>query len=197
MAELAAATREAVALLASGDRARWPSVALSFSVPLRAPALATPFAIRLGFALAYARFPGRRLLVSVFNVLMAVAAVDIGLLVYLLLTRDGPDGALDLLFSPTAMIIGQVLLVARLLPLADEITANFDVDKRRRTYAVIADRKRAGTCVVFASHDPEPVTAQADLHLEPGDGGLQTYAPDTSAIGPAQTPVQAGRHEAR
>jgi len=81
------------------------------------------------------------------------------------------------------------------LLLLDEITANLDAENRRRTYALIADLKRAGTSVVFASHDPEPVAAHADLHLELVDGRLQRYAPYTSAVVPLRPPAHAERHE--
>lgn len=160
MDELAAATREAVALLAGGDRALWSIIALSFSVSLRALVGAAPLAILLGFALAYGHFPGRRLLVTVFNTLMAVPAVVIGLFVYLLLTREGPAGALGLLFTPSAMIIGQVLLVAPLLVALSH--AAFQAADRRawesaltlgangwRAFATVMYEIRFGLCAVL------------------------------------------------
>ena len=56
--------------------------------------------------------------------------------------------------------------------LLDEITANMDSDSRRRTYAMIADLKRAGSSVVFATHDHEPLEAIADVRLELANGRL-------------------------
>lgn len=88
-------------------------------------------------------------------------------------------------------------VLAPALLLLDEITANLDADNRRRIYALIADLKRAGTSVVFASHDPEPVAAHADLHLELVDGHLQRYAPYTSAVVPLRPPGHPERHESR
>jgi len=109
------ATWHALILLASGDAALWSIVGISFRVSLQAIAIATPLALLLAFVLAYLRFPGRRTLVSVFQTLQALPAVAIGLIVYLMLTRNGPLGDLRLLFTQTAMVIGQVLLAFPLL----------------------------------------------------------------------------------
>lgn len=103
-------TQRALSLLFSGDPELWNIIGISFSVSLRALAIATPPALLLAFLLAYARFPGRRLLLSVFNTLMALPAVVVGLTLYLLLSRSGPLGDLKLLFTQTAMVIGQIVL---------------------------------------------------------------------------------------
>ncbi len=102
-------------LLFSGDAALWRIVAISFNVSLRAILIATPGALFLAFLLAYAHFPGRRALVSAFQTLQAIPAVVVGLLVYMMLTRNGPLGDLRLLFTQTAMIIGQAALAFPLL----------------------------------------------------------------------------------
>jgi tungstate transport system permease protein len=104
------ATRQAFHLLISGDAALWAIVAISFSVSLRAILIAAPAALLLAVVLAYARFPGQRALVSLFHTLQAVPAVVVGLTVYLLLSRGGPFGDLRLLFTQSAMIIGQIML---------------------------------------------------------------------------------------
>ncbi len=115
MSELGLATRQALDLLLSGDAVLWSIIGVSFSVSLRAIAIATPLALFTAFVLAYTRFPGRRALVTTFNTLMAVPAVVVGLTVYLLLSRAGPAGDLRLLFTQSAMIIGQILLCLPLL----------------------------------------------------------------------------------
>lgn len=115
MSELSLASREALELLFSGDAVLWSIIGVSFSVSLRAIAIATPLALVMAFTLAYVSFPGRRALVTTFNTLMAVPAVVIGLTVYLMLSRSGPAGDLRLLFTQTAMIIGQILLALPLL----------------------------------------------------------------------------------
>jgi len=113
--DIQTATLEAIGLLLGGDRQLWSIVATSLSVSLRALALATPVALLTAFALAYLRFPGQRLLVTFFNTLMAVPAVVVGLVLYILLSANGPAGELRLLFTPSAMIIGQFLLCMPLM----------------------------------------------------------------------------------
>ncbi|MEQ8493632.1 MAG: ABC transporter permease, partial [Gammaproteobacteria bacterium] len=115
MNELTAASVQALHLLVSGDTVLWSIIGVSFAVSLRAIAIAAPLALLVAFALAYLRFPGRRVLVTTVNTLMAVPAVVVGLTVYLLLSRSGPLGSLHLLFTQGAMIIGQVLLCLPLL----------------------------------------------------------------------------------
>lgn len=115
MLDIQSATVDALSLLLRGDRQLWSIVFTSLSVSLRALALATPIALLLGFALAHLRFPGRRLLVTLFNTLMAVPAVVVGLVVYICLSAQGPAGELHLLFTQGAMIIGQFLLCLPLM----------------------------------------------------------------------------------
>jgi len=113
--ELAEANRQALALLLTGNRELWTIIAISFSVSLRAILIATPLALGVAFLLAHLRFPGRRLLISTFNTLLALPAVVVGLTVYMLLSRNGPLGDLRLLFTHTAMIVGQIILCLPLL----------------------------------------------------------------------------------
>jgi tungstate transport system permease protein len=103
-------TQAAFQLLLTGDAELWTIIGISFRVSLRAILYATPAALLLAFLLAYTRFPGRGLLVSLFETLMALPAVVVGLLIYLLLSRNGPLGELRLLFTQTAMVIGQMVL---------------------------------------------------------------------------------------
>ena len=112
---LGAATQEALHLLITGDPALWTIIAISFSVSLRAIVLIAPPAILLGFVLAYADFRGRRALISLFNTLLSMPAVVVGLVLYMLLSRAGPLGDFKLLFTSSAMIIGQMILAFPLL----------------------------------------------------------------------------------
>ncbi|ROR32322.1 ABC transporter permease [Inmirania thermothiophila] len=107
---LAQASLEALRMLVTGDPGLWEIIGVSFSVSLRAIAVAAPPAVLLAFLLAYARFPGRRLLITLFNTMLALPAVVVGLTLYLLLSRAGPLGEWRLLFTQTAMVIGQVVL---------------------------------------------------------------------------------------
>jgi tungstate transport system permease protein len=101
----------ALALIASGDRALLQIVLLSLGVSLAAVVLATLIGLPLGAAIAVARFPGRQAVLVVMNALMGLPPVVVGLVVYLLLSRAGPLGALGLLFTPPAMVIAQTLLI--------------------------------------------------------------------------------------
>lgn len=115
MDSLADATQRALILLFSGDPDLWTIVGISFSVSLRAILIASPVALLIAFLLAHLRFPGRRLLITTFNTLLAVPAVVIGLTVYMVLARNGPAGDLKLLFTQSAMVIGQILLCLPIL----------------------------------------------------------------------------------
>jgi tungstate transport system permease protein len=99
-------------LLASGDPALFGIVWLSLGISLTAVLLASLLGLPLGAALAVLRFPGRNAAVVVVNALMGLPPVVAGLVVYLLLSRSGPLGGLGLLFTPRAMVIAQVVLVA-------------------------------------------------------------------------------------
>lgn len=115
MGEILGASADALVLLFSWEPALWDIIGISFGVSLRAILVCAPVAIVVAFLLTIGRFPGRRALVSMFNSLMAVPAVVVGLTVYLLLSRSGPMGDLKLLFTQTAMIIGQMVLAFPLL----------------------------------------------------------------------------------
>ena len=109
----------AVVLIASGDPALMQIIGLSLRVTLTAVAIACAVGLPLGAALALARFPGRSVVVVVFNALMGLPPVVAGLVIYLLLSRSGPLGALGLLFSPTAMVLAQTVLI---LPIVVSLT---------------------------------------------------------------------------
>jgi tungstate transport system permease protein len=86
-------------------------VTLSLQVSLSAVAMAALVGLPLGAAVAVFRFPGRGIVAVVLNALMGLPPVVLGLFVYLLLSRAGPFGGFGLLFSPSAMVIAQFLLV--------------------------------------------------------------------------------------
>ncbi len=106
---------QAFRLLVSMDPELLGIVALSLEVSLTAVLLAALVGLPFGAALAVARFPGRRVLVVLTNAFMGLPPVVIGLLVYLSLSRAGPLGSLGLLFTPTAMVIAQAILVTPII----------------------------------------------------------------------------------
>ena len=110
MSDSTSITRDAIYLLFSGDPELWVIIGVSFQVSTTAILISIPPAIVIAFLLAYTDFPGRRLSISVFNTLLAVPAVVIGLTFYLLLSRQGPLGDWRLLFTQSAMVMGQIAL---------------------------------------------------------------------------------------
>jgi len=107
---------------------------VSLRVSLAATALATLASVPLGFLIAVNDFRGKRALVTVINTLMAMPTVVVGLLVYILLSRAGPLGSLGILYTPTAIIVGQFILA---LPIITALTyaAISSVDARVRKTA--------------------------------------------------------------
>jgi tungstate transport system permease protein len=115
MNDLAAAAGQALHLVASGDPTLIGIVLLSLRVSLAAVAIACAAGLPLGALIAVGRFPGRHSLIVVLNAMMGLPPVVVGLLVYLLLSRAGPLGAMGLLFTPTAMVIAQAILITPII----------------------------------------------------------------------------------
>src|SRR5262245_45366225 len=105
------AIREAAGLVLTLDPKLVEIVILSIKVSLTAVALATVLALPLGAMIAVGKFPGRQSIIVVLNALMGLPPVVVGLLVYLLLSRAGPLGTMGLLFTPSAMVIAQTILI--------------------------------------------------------------------------------------
>ncbi len=115
MEEIGNAFLIAFDLLRSRDAALMEIVQLSLWVSIIAVAISCIIGFFIGAALSVYRFPGRKVIVVVINALMGLPPVVLGLIVYLLLSRSGPLGVLGLLYTPTAMIIAQILLITPLV----------------------------------------------------------------------------------
>lgn len=115
MTDLGTAATTAIDLVLAADPALAAIVALSLRVSFTALLIAAFVGLPLGALLAVARFPGRGLVLTVLNALMGLPPVVAGLLIYLLLSRSGPLGAFGLLFTPSAMIIAQAVLITPIL----------------------------------------------------------------------------------
>jgi tungstate transport system permease protein len=111
MGEIESALDQALAMIARADPALGEIVGLSLRVSLTATTVAGLLGLPLGALIALGRFPGRGLVQVVVNALMGLPSVVLGLLVYLALSRAGPLGTLGLLYTPTAMILAQSLLI--------------------------------------------------------------------------------------
>lgn len=119
-------------------------VALSLQVSLSAVLIAALLGLPFGAALAMFRFPGRGLLVTLLNALMGLPPVVAGLMVYLLLSRAGPLGSWGLLFTPTAMVIAQTLLVFPIIAaLSRQVVEDLWEEYREQLQSLGCSRLRA------------------------------------------------------
>jgi ABC-type tungstate transport system substrate-binding protein len=118
----------ALQLITQADATLWRIVGLSLRVSATACLLGAGFGLLLGAWLAVARFPGHAAVVGGLNTLLALPSVVVGLIVYLLLSRSGPLGSLGILFTPTAMVIAQSILV---LPLIAALSRQLVADALR------------------------------------------------------------------
>jgi tungstate transport system permease protein len=105
----------ALDLILRADPALLAIVRLSLIVSLSAVTCAALIGIPFGALIALTKFPGRNAVIVILNALMGLPPVVVGLVVYLLLSRSGAFGSLGLLFTPTAMIIAQTILVAPII----------------------------------------------------------------------------------
>jgi len=101
---------KAASLIVNLDAELMQIILLSLRVSGSALVIATILAVPTAGLLGLKRFPGRGAVLSVLNTFMGLPPVVVGLFVYLLLSRSGPLGFLALLYSPTAMIIAQIIL---------------------------------------------------------------------------------------
>ena len=115
MQDFSAAFGLALSLILGADADLIEIIVLSLRVSLSAVLLAAMIGFPLGAALAVARFPGRQAVAVILNALMGLPPVVVGLLVYMALSRAGPFGWLNLLYSPGAMIVAQTLLVTPII----------------------------------------------------------------------------------
>jgi tungstate transport system permease protein len=138
------ALREALERLLGGDGETWAIIWLSLRVSLTATAIALALGLPLGMLLAFGRFRGRRALLALVNTGMGLPPVVVGLVVTVLLWRSGPLGGLELLFTPSAMIVAQAAIG---LPLVAGLSAaglqQVDPDFRTQMQALGASPARA------------------------------------------------------
>ncbi len=115
MQELSSSFAIALSLISTLDADLFEIVGLSLRVSLSAVGLSLLIGLPVGAAIAIGRFPGRFSLIVISNSLMGMPPVVVGLLVYLALSRAGPFGVLGLLYTPTAMVIAQTLLITPII----------------------------------------------------------------------------------
>jgi len=110
---------EAFRLIFSSDVEFWNIVWLSVKLSFISTLLASFLGVPAAFILVLKKFRGRDLLITISNSLMSIPTVVVGLMVYAILSRRGPLGEFGLLFTQTAVIIGQTILI---LPVVVSLT---------------------------------------------------------------------------
>jgi tungstate transport system permease protein len=125
--------------------------------------LATAWGLPLALLLGLREFRGRRALLSLFHTLMGLPTVTLGLLLFLLLSSRGPLGPLHLLYTPSAMILGQALLVTpivvtflcealeRVDPSLRDLARTLGASERQASLAVLGEARRGAVLAVLAS----------------------------------------------
>ncbi|WP_254898998.1 ABC transporter permease [Thalassococcus arenae] len=146
---------QAVWLVVSFDPELWEIAVRSLRVSLTALVIASVIAFPLAALLTVRRFRWRRGTIAVLNALMGLPPVVVGLVVYVLLSRSGPLGVLGLLFTPTAMIIAQVIIIVPLIAsiahqsLRDlwtdyhDLLISMNVTQRQKIMTLLWDARRA------------------------------------------------------
>ncbi len=155
MNEITQGLYEAAKLILTLDPDLLEIVGLSLRVTLTAVLIASLIGLPLGAWLVINRFRYRRATIAVLNALMGLPPVVVGLIVYMLLSRSGPFGVLDLLFTPTAMIIAQVIIILPLIASIShqtirdlwaeyhDLLISLGASRRQRIMALLWDGRRA------------------------------------------------------
>jgi tungstate transport system permease protein len=115
VSDLAQGLMEAIRLLGGGDAELWSIVVRTLGISALATVLAMLAGVPLGYAIARGQFRGRTALLALVNTGMGMPPVVVGLVVWLLLTRSGPLGGLDLIYTWRAMVIAQFLIATPLV----------------------------------------------------------------------------------
>ncbi len=146
---------EAFVLLFTLDRDLYEIILRSLYVTLSSVVIASAIGLPLGAWLAVKRFRHRRATIALLNSLMGLPPVVVGLIVYILLSRSGPFGVLDLLFTTTAMIIAQVIIITPLIAsiahqairdlwsIYHDLLISMNTSKWQRMNALIWDSRRS------------------------------------------------------
>ena len=154
MVEILEGLKAAFFLVITFDAELWEISLRSLRVTLTALLIASLIAIPLGTYLAVQRFRYRRFVISFINALMGLPPVVVGLVVYILLSRSGPFGVLNLLFTPTAMIIAQVIIITPVIASIahqsmrelwaeyHDLLISLNASKRQRILTLIWDGRR-------------------------------------------------------
>ena len=128
MTEIWDGLTRAIELILSLDREVIEIAGRSLMISVTATVLASLLCLPLASLIHFHRFPGKRLVINIIQTLFSLPTVVVGLLVFVLFSRAGPIGGLNIMFTPTLMIIGQAILITPIL-LGLIISALGGVDK--------------------------------------------------------------------
>jgi len=208
MSTIGEAAAQALALVTAGDPKLVAIVLLSLRVSLAAVVFGALIGLPFGAWVAVTDFPGRRAVIVMLNALMGLPSVVVGLVVYLLLSRAGPLGSWGILFTPTAMVIAQTILIAPIIAalsrqieqvnrdlLAERLgrvedlelvvdlvsTGMAELRRDTATLAALVDRVGGGVDTVLEKLDqPLQVTVERPSHT----GVRDLFTPTDAPIGP-------------
>ena len=102
---------KSLVLIFSLDRDLWEIILLSLYVSITALIFASIFGLLIGYYLAIKNFFLKNFILIILNSLMGIPPVVVGLIVYFMFASGGPLGVLQLLYTPTAMIIAQIIII--------------------------------------------------------------------------------------
>jgi len=155
MSDIVEGMLAAFRLIFSLDADLFEIILLSLQVTITAVIIASIIGMPMGAWLAVNRFRFRRITIAILNALMGLPPVVVGLIVYIMLSRSGPFGVLNLLFTPTAMVIAQVIIITPLIASishqairdlwADyhDLLISLNTTKRQRIFTLIKDARRS------------------------------------------------------
>ncbi len=123
-------------------------IAVSLQVSCVSTIFSSFVGIPLGFVISYEKFPGKRMVITILNTLLALPTVVIGLFVYAFISRRGIFGPLDLLYTQEAIIVGQTILIIPVVA-AFTIAAISRIDERYRKTAMTLGANRLQTAWVI------------------------------------------------
>jgi tungstate transport system permease protein len=136
-------------IIASGDREAFGILFLTLRVSIIATAVATLIGAPLGFIIGVSKFRGKGIALAVLNTAMSLPTVTVGLIVFAMISRRGPLGSMGLLFTPAAIIIGEVILALPIITALVCAAVNGMDDSARKTALTLgAGPLRAALTVV-------------------------------------------------
>ncbi len=141
---------EAKNLVVSLDEDLVEILSLSMKINSISLCIACLLGLPAGSALAILKFPTRKIIIAICNALMSLPPVVVGLIVYLYLSRNGPLGWLELLYTPSAMIIAQVILITPIIvSLSCQIIEDLQEDYREYFSSLVIPNQKAMAAYIY------------------------------------------------